>query len=106
MGQEKMTKQEMELISLMHRLIAEGKTCDYIALILAVEALAAEQTGIVIEEHHPDIQGASSEELEEAVKVIQSKRQNMEEVSPGTTDIIIKYTQNILEEREGVTHHG
>lgn len=106
MDQEKMTKQEMALISLMHRLIAEGKTCDYIALILALEALAAEEPGIVIEEHHPDIQEASGEELEEAVKVIQSKMKNMDEVSPGTTDIIIKYTKNILEERVGVTHHG
>lgn len=47
------TEQEKEFIYLLGQLREKGQPGDYIAVILAVEALAAGQPGIVIDKHHP-----------------------------------------------------
>ena len=46
------TEQEKEFIYLLGQLREKGQPGDYMAVILAVEALAAGQPGIVIDKHH------------------------------------------------------
>jgi hypothetical protein len=93
------TEQEKEFICLLGQLREKGQPGDYMAVILAVEALAAGHPGIVIDKHRPDIQAASNADLEAAIEVLQSSRIKREGVAPGTTDAIIKYTRGILKER-------
>lgn len=100
------TEQEKEFVYLLGQLRGKGQPGDYMAVILAVEALAAGQPGIVIDKHHPDIQAASNADLEMAIDVLQSSRIKQEELAPGTTDVIIKYTRGILKERMEAALHG
>lgn len=89
---------------LLDRLRKKGQPGDYISVVLAVEALANQQ-GIAIEEHHPDIQAASCADLEAAIEVLQSNRIKTEEFAPGTTETIIEYTKNIIKERKEASQH-
>lgn len=100
------TEQEKEFVYLLGQLREKGQPGDYMAVILAVEALAAGQPGIVIDKHHPDIQAASNADLEMAIDVLQSSKIKREELAPGTTDVIIKYTRGILKERMEAALHG